>query len=135
MSKIQKRSPLQYTDNVFLFVPNLIGKVITFFFFVFIFFHIVLFFSQYWKLGLNTKKKVDDHLNFKLLKWMKWKKIGYTRIILASLSLYYMKWHPKVCVTLYCISCLLDAVDGNAARYFDQCKFELYIYSSGDGGK
>ncbi|KAG2224172.1 hypothetical protein INT45_001290 [Circinella minor] len=63
MSKIQKRSQLQYTDNVFLFVPNLI----------------------------------------------------------ASLSLYYMKWHPKVCVTLYCISCLLDAVDGNAARYFDQC--------------
>ncbi|KAL1933555.1 hypothetical protein VTP01DRAFT_7645 [Rhizomucor pusillus] len=47
--------------------------------------------------------------------------IGYTRIILASLSLYYMPWHPKVCATLYCISCLLDAVDGNAARYFDQC--------------
>ncbi|KAI7906431.1 uncharacterized protein BX663DRAFT_427200 [Cokeromyces recurvatus] len=47
--------------------------------------------------------------------------IGYTRIILASLSLYYMPWHPKVCVTLYCISCLLDAVDGNAARYFSQC--------------
>ncbi|KAI8883373.1 CDP-diacylglycerol--inositol 3-phosphatidyltransferase [Backusella circina FSU 941] len=47
--------------------------------------------------------------------------IGYTRIILAGLSLYYMPWHPKVCVTLYCISCLLDAVDGNAARYFDQC--------------
>ncbi|KAI9311720.1 CDP-alcohol phosphatidyltransferase-domain-containing protein [Dichotomocladium elegans] len=47
--------------------------------------------------------------------------IGYTRIILASASLYYMPWHPKVCTTLYCISCLLDAVDGNAARYFDQC--------------
>ncbi|CDS11264.1 hypothetical protein LRAMOSA03527 [Lichtheimia ramosa] len=47
--------------------------------------------------------------------------IGYTRIILASASLYYMPWHPKVCTILYCISCLLDAVDGNAARYFDQC--------------
>ncbi|KAI8643606.1 CDP-alcohol phosphatidyltransferase-domain-containing protein [Parasitella parasitica] len=47
--------------------------------------------------------------------------IGYTRIILASLSLYYMPWHPKVCVSLYCISCLLDAVDGNAARHFNQC--------------
>ncbi|CAO3663861.1 unnamed protein product [Rhizopus stolonifer] len=32
-----------------------------------------------------------------------------------------MPEHPKVCVPLYCISCLLDAVDGNAARYFDQC--------------
>ncbi|CAO3623355.1 unnamed protein product [Mucor hiemalis] len=47
--------------------------------------------------------------------------LGYTRIILASLSLYYMPWHPKVCVALYCISCLLDAVDGNAARYYNQC--------------
>lgn len=52
--------------------------------------------------------------------------IGYTRIILASLSLYYMPWHPKVCVSLYCISCLLDAVDGNAARYFNQCKCLVY---------
>ncbi|KAI7869571.1 hypothetical protein BDF14DRAFT_1722541 [Spinellus fusiger] len=47
--------------------------------------------------------------------------IGYTRIVLAASSLYYMPWHPKLCVLLYCISCLLDAVDGVAARYFDQC--------------
>ncbi|CAM0136318.1 phosphatidylinositol synthase 1 (CDP-alcohol phosphatidyltransferase1) [Umbelopsis sp. WA50703] len=47
--------------------------------------------------------------------------IGYSRIILAAISLYYMPIHPKVCVTLYCISCLLDAVDGTAARYFNQC--------------
>ncbi|KAI9489828.1 phosphatidylinositol synthase [Zychaea mexicana] len=70
MSNVETRSRLKSIDNVFLFVPNI---------------------------------------------------IGYTRIILASLSLYYMPWHPKVCATLYCISCLLDAVDGNAARYFDQC--------------
>jgi phosphatidylglycerophosphate synthase len=56
------------------------------------------------------------------------KPVGYTRIILASLSLYYMPWHPKVCVTLYCISCLLDAVDGNAARYFNQCKSNMESY-------
>ncbi|ORZ06910.1 hypothetical protein BCR42DRAFT_336730 [Absidia repens] len=47
--------------------------------------------------------------------------IGYTRIILAALSLYYMPIHPKACVALYSISCLLDAVDGNAARFFNQC--------------
>ncbi|OAD71497.1 hypothetical protein PHYBLDRAFT_170171 [Phycomyces blakesleeanus NRRL 1555(-)] len=47
--------------------------------------------------------------------------IGYTRIVLATLSLYFMPWHPKVCVILYCISCLLDAVDGVAARHFGQC--------------
>ncbi|ORZ22571.1 CDP-alcohol phosphatidyltransferase-domain-containing protein [Absidia repens] len=47
--------------------------------------------------------------------------IGYTRIILAALSFHYMPIHPKACVVLYSISCLLDAVDGNAARYFNQC--------------
>ncbi|KAI8142676.1 CDP-alcohol phosphatidyltransferase-domain-containing protein [Fennellomyces sp. T-0311] len=70
MSNVNSRSKLEYTENVFLFVPNI---------------------------------------------------IGYTRIALAALSLYYMEWHPKACASLYCISCLLDAVDGNAARYFDQC--------------
>ncbi|KAF9392536.1 CDP-diacylglycerol-inositol 3-phosphatidyltransferase [Podila verticillata] len=47
--------------------------------------------------------------------------IGYTRIILAGVSLYYMPSHPKTCMLLYSISCLLDAVDGQAARYYDQC--------------
>ncbi|CAO3594563.1 unnamed protein product [Absidia cylindrospora] len=32
-----------------------------------------------------------------------------------------MPIHPKACVILYSVSCLLDAVDGNAARYFNQC--------------
>ncbi|KAG0035769.1 CDP-diacylglycerol-inositol 3-phosphatidyltransferase [Podila clonocystis] len=47
--------------------------------------------------------------------------IGYLRIILAGVSLYYMPSHPKTCMFLYSLSCLLDAVDGQAARYFDQC--------------
>ncbi|KAG0364055.1 CDP-alcohol phosphatidyltransferase-domain-containing protein [Gamsiella multidivaricata] len=47
--------------------------------------------------------------------------IGYTRIILAAGSLYYMPLHPKTCMLMYSISCLLDAVDGQAARYYDQC--------------
>jgi len=46
--------------------------------------------------------------------------IGYTRIILAGLSLYYMSYHPKYCTLAYCISCLLDAVDGQAARALGQ---------------
>lgn len=46
--------------------------------------------------------------------------IGYTRIILAALSLHYMSTHPKYCMALYGISCLLDAFDGKAARYFGQ---------------
>ncbi|KAI9820068.1 MAG: CDP-diacylglycerol-inositol 3-phosphatidyltransferase [Phylliscum demangeonii] len=46
--------------------------------------------------------------------------IGYSRIILAVASLHYMPLHPRTCSLLYSISCLLDALDGYAARRFDQ---------------
>ncbi|KAI9739158.1 MAG: CDP-diacylglycerol-inositol 3-phosphatidyltransferase [Cirrosporium novae-zelandiae] len=46
--------------------------------------------------------------------------IGYSRIILATASLYYMPLHPRTCSFLYSISCLLDALDGYAARHFHQ---------------
>ncbi|KAF9246217.1 CDP-alcohol phosphatidyltransferase-domain-containing protein [Melanogaster broomeanus] len=46
--------------------------------------------------------------------------IGYTRVILAGLSLHFMSYHPKYCTLAYCISCLLDAVDGQAARALGQ---------------
>lgn len=45
---------------------------------------------------------------------------GYTRVILAGLSLHFMSYHPKYCTLLYGISCLLDAVDGQAARALGQ---------------
>ena len=45
---------------------------------------------------------------------------GYSRIILAIASLYYMPLHPRTCSLLYSVSCLLDALDGYAARYFNQ---------------
>lgn len=46
--------------------------------------------------------------------------IGYFRIVLAFASLYYMPLHPRTCSFLYSVSCLLDALDGYAARAFDQ---------------
>ncbi|PFH50654.1 hypothetical protein AMATHDRAFT_60612 [Amanita thiersii Skay4041] len=46
--------------------------------------------------------------------------IGYTRVLLAGLSLHFMSYHPKYCTLLYVISCLLDAVDGQAARALGQ---------------
>ncbi|KAI0181794.1 CDP-alcohol phosphatidyltransferase [Hypoxylon sp. FL1284] len=46
--------------------------------------------------------------------------IGYFRIVLAVASLYYMPLHPRTCSLLYSVSCLLDALDGYAARYFHQ---------------
>ncbi|RKU47121.1 CDP-diacylglycerol-inositol 3-phosphatidyltransferase [Coniochaeta pulveracea] len=46
--------------------------------------------------------------------------IGYLRIVLAVASLYYMGLHPRTCSLLYSVSCLLDALDGYAARYYEQ---------------
>lgn len=39
---------------------------------------------------------------------------------MAGLSLHFMSYHPKYCTLLYGISCLLDAVDGQAARALGQ---------------
>lgn len=46
--------------------------------------------------------------------------IGYSRVVLALASLYYMPLHPRTCSLLYSVSCLLDALDGFAARRFEQ---------------
>jgi CDP-diacylglycerol--inositol 3-phosphatidyltransferase len=46
--------------------------------------------------------------------------IGYFRVILAVASLYYMPLHPRTCSLLYSVSALLDALDGLAARKFEQ---------------
>merc|ERR1712000_192968 len=43
--------------------------------------------------------------------------IGYSRIVLAIASLYYMPLHPRTCSVLYSVSCVLDAY---AARIFEQ---------------
>ena len=45
---------------------------------------------------------------------------GYSRIILAALAMHYMNHHPKYSTVAYCVSQLLDAVDGHAARYLGQ---------------
>jgi len=78
-----------YSENVFLFVPNLIGE----------------FTSDYFCHG---------HPNYRRFH------TGYTRVIMAGLSLHYMSYHPVYCTLLYGVSCLLDAVDGQAARALGQ---------------
>ncbi|KAI9141188.1 CDP-alcohol phosphatidyltransferase-domain-containing protein [Paraphysoderma sedebokerense] len=47
--------------------------------------------------------------------------IGYSRVLLAGLSCHYMFNAPYLSITLYVVSCLLDAVDGNVARALGQC--------------
>ena len=46
--------------------------------------------------------------------------IGYVRVLTAAISFYVMPYHPRRCFVLYAISCLLDAVDGQAARALGQ---------------
>ncbi|XP_015432643.1 PREDICTED: CDP-diacylglycerol--inositol 3-phosphatidyltransferase [Dufourea novaeangliae] len=46
--------------------------------------------------------------------------IGYGRVILALVSFYFMPTNHIIASWCYIISALLDAVDGHAARYFNQ---------------
>ncbi len=79
-----------YSENVFLFVPNLIGM------------------SSFLTCLLSFFIDATSFVS------------GYSRVILAGLSLYYMSYHPIYCTILYGFSCLLDAVDGQAARALGQ---------------
>lgn len=49
-----------------------------------------------------------------------WERAGYARVILAAIALNYMPSNPWYCTVLYGFSCLLDAVDGHAARMLGQ---------------
>lgn len=46
--------------------------------------------------------------------------IGYARIVLGIVSLFFMQDQPHVAMPLYWLSAFLDAFDGQAARYLDQ---------------
>lgn len=47
--------------------------------------------------------------------------IGYARIVLAVVSFYFMPTNYVISSWCYIISVLLDALDGHAARKFNQC--------------
>uniref|UniRef100_A0A2A4K946 CDP-diacylglycerol--inositol 3-phosphatidyltransferase n=1 Tax=Heliothis virescens TaxID=7102 RepID=A0A2A4K946_HELVI len=46
--------------------------------------------------------------------------IGFGRVILAIISFYFMPTHCILACVCYVTSALLDAIDGHAARYFNQ---------------
>ncbi|KAI8824210.1 CDP-alcohol phosphatidyltransferase-domain-containing protein [Fimicolochytrium jonesii] len=46
--------------------------------------------------------------------------IGYARVALMFAALYFLPHHTLTAGALYSVSCLLDAADGQAARYFGQ---------------
>lgn len=49
---------------------------------------------------------------------------GYARIVLAIVSFYYMPTNYVVAGWCYIVSVVLDALDGHAARHFNQCKYQ-----------
>lgn len=87
------------TDNVYLFIPNLIGKlqVVT---------------------VKNCAEKIGTGYFFSPVFIT-----GYSRIVLAVISFYFMPTNYIVASTCYVISVLLDALDGHAARAFNQCEY------------
>lgn len=51
---------------------------------------------------------------------------GYARIVLAIIAFWFMSTHYVIAGWCYIISALLDAVDGHAARAFNQSKFTIH---------
>jgi CDP-diacylglycerol--inositol 3-phosphatidyltransferase len=92
-SKSNGRPKEAETDvgNIFLFIPNLIGIALP---------------SCLFRMSSHTDNASHSS--------------GYSRVVLAGASLYFMSYHPNYCTILYSLSCLLDALDGWAARKFNQ---------------
>lgn len=50
--------------------------------------------------------------------------VGYARITLALIAFYFMQTNYIVAGWCYIVSALLDAIDGHAARAFNQSELE-----------
>jgi len=102
-SAVDLATAQSYSENVFLFVPNLIGEPV----------HTPL------------TRLPPYVLSFIVVSSLRWDSLasarqGYCRVMLAALAMHYMNHHPKYSTIAYCVSQLLDAVDGHAARYLGQ---------------
>ena len=87
-------------ENIFLFVPNIIGMYLMYIFIgYYVFAHLIpIVFIHYENVS------------------------GFGRVILAIISFYFMPTHCVLACVCYVTSALLDAIDGHAARYFNQSK-------------
>ena len=108
-SAVDLATAQSYSENVFLFVPNLIGEP-----------------NPTQRTRLSSYRSsfiiVSRGCNnsgvspFVAVPGCQ----GYTRVILAALAMHYMSYHPKYSTLAYCVSQLLDAVDGHVARALGQ---------------
>lgn len=88
-------------ENIFLFVPNIIGEL-----------------SEYLFIHINYNHFFNDLMFFVS---------GFARVVLALISFYFMPTHCVIACSCYVTSALLDAFDGHAARYFNQSTLMLLI--------
>lgn len=124
-------------ENVFLFIPNLIGKYLKVFTFSLRCFRELLLSSRTlndsWPpnqnnfqrgILLNSVLASMASARFYLRSLLKGASYftGYARIVLAILSFYFMPTDYIMAAIMYLLSGLLDAFDGHAARYFGQSK-------------
>lgn len=82
------------------------------------------FFSWNYVIHWRTKKKRQNSLMIsfskKLMSLIVYSISGYARIVLAVIAFYFMQTNYIVAGWCYIISALLDAIDGHAARVFNQ---------------
>lgn len=110
-SAVDLATAQSYSENVFLFVPNLIGESIP------NPSHTASFLTIS---SCSLSCRVDPLNHFLLQCFSASGRQGYTRVLLAALAMHYMSYHPKYSTVAYCVSQLLDAVDGHAARALGQ---------------
>lgn len=105
-------------ENIFLFIPNLIGRWIKL-----ILFQCIIFCNCVITPGPLIP---FDFIWFCMPCVMSSNDIsftGYARIILAIISFYFMQTNYIIAGWCYIISALLDAIDGHAARAFNQSEW------------
>lgn len=105
-------------ENIFLFVPNLIGKLR--------FSYLNRRVTDYnFVLHCTNRKTALQYFPSFIVScffcccWFS----GYGRIVLAVIAFYFMQTNYVVAGWCYIISALLDSVDGHAARAFNQSEY------------
>lgn len=66
----------------------------------------------------HSRQRIQQRQRLSAPAWAR-QQVG-ANAVLAIGSLIFIDTHPKYCTVLYCVSCLLDAFDGMAARALNQ---------------
>lgn len=124
--KIKMPTSSANKENIFLFVPNIIGtywipaEIIS----------LKVIFSLIISPSCNAiSQPLPINFSYKMYTFMfssLQPRTGYGRIILAVIAFYFMRTNYIIAGWCYIISALLDSVDGHAARAFNQSKISQY---------